>query len=265
MLVFITSCFTLAMEELKFESLLITKTSDLIERKIRQAISEGKLKPGDRLPTEKKMAEQFGVSLVTLREALRSLEIFRLIEKKKGQGGGVFVSKIDNEAMKSSLGHFLSFKNLSPRHLYEVRKIIEPPAIKLAVEKVTPEEIDRLEENVSCCEEKLRKLGDLISEEDFFELDSKNNDFHRMIAETTHNPILTLTLDYVFDFLKGCETTLLVPDLKYSRDNVNDHRNILDCLKQRQGARCEMEMILHLNRLDEYLIALEKAPDGSQK
>jgi GntR family transcriptional repressor for pyruvate dehydrogenase complex len=243
---------------MKFEPLQITKISELVEADIKRAVLNQKLKPGDKLPTEKQMAQQFGVSIVTLREALRALEIIGLIEKKKGQGGGVFISEIGNESIKNSLGHYLSFKDLSHEHLYEVRKIIEPSAIRLAVQKISTDEIEKIEENVLYCEQKLGEVGPLIGEKDFFELDDRNNTFHQLIANATHNPILSLTIDYILDFLEGCETTLLVPDFNYTSKNIMDHRNILEHLKRRDVEKCEQEMIVHLKRLDEYLVALKR-------
>jgi GntR family transcriptional repressor for pyruvate dehydrogenase complex len=248
------------MEKLRFDPFLIQRASAHIEKTIEGAILTRTLKAGDRLPTEKEMASQFGVSLVTLREALRALETFGLIERRKGQGRGIFVSEIGNEAIKASLVRFLNFKELSSQHLYEVRKIIEPPAIKLAVQNMTRGEIQELEENVSYCEEKLSKVEPLIDEKEFFDLDKRNNDFHKVIAKGTHNPILSLTLDYVFDFITGCETSFLVSDIEYSINNVKDHRNILEYLKQKDGEKCEQEMILHLKRLDEYLIEIKNRP-----
>jgi GntR family transcriptional repressor for pyruvate dehydrogenase complex len=256
------------MEGLKFERLSISRASEHIEKKIKEAILNRMLKPGDRLPTEKDMATQFGVSIVTLREALRGLEIFGLIEKRKGLGGGVFISEIDNDSIKASLGHYLSFKYLSPQHLYQVRKIIEPSAIKLAVENITADELGKIEENVSYCEEKMRNVGSVLDEIEFFDLDKKNNDFHRLIAEGTHNPILILTIDYVFDFLWECETNILIPDTNYTMDNIRDHRNILEYLKKGEAEKCEEQMLHHLMRLDEYLLKKEKVlrePEGAAK
>ncbi len=114
----------------------------------------------------------------------------------------------------------MSFKDLSAHHLYEVRQIIEPSAVKLAVQNIMTDELDKLEENVLYCEEKLRGIGPFIDEKDFFDLDDRNNTFHRLIANATHNPILSLTIDYIFDFLKGCETTYLVPDFNYTSENI---------------------------------------------
>lgn len=259
------------MEKLRFEPLSIQRASAHIEKTIKEAILAGTLKAGDRLPTEKEMASQFSVSLVTLREALRALETSGLIQKRKGGRRGIFVSEIDNASIKASLLHFLNFKDLSSQHLYEVRKIIEPSAIKLAVQNITPEEIQKLEENVSYCEEKLNRTGPSIDEKEFFDLDKRNNEFHRIIGESTHNPILSLTLDYVFDFITGCETAFLVSDIQYSMENVKDHRNILECLKQKNAERCEQEMVFHLKRLDEYLMEVKNRSrrsgddDGTQK
>lgn len=251
------------MEQIEFEPLKIGKISEAIEKRLKQDILSKKLKPGSRLPTEKKMAEQFEVSLVTLREGLRALEILGLIEKKKGHGGGIFISKINNDSIKASLEHFLSFKDLSPKHLYEVRKIIEPLTVKLTAERITLDEIKELEENVSYCEQKLTNVETLIKQKEFFDLDSRNNDFHRMIAEDSHNPILGLTVDFVLGFIKGCETNILVPDINYCIDNIMDHRRILEYLKQRDGEKCEKEMILHLKRLDEYLLTLTEGLNKS--
>ena len=246
------------MKKFKFEPLSIRRTSEYIEEKIRETILDGTLKSGDRLFTEKEMAEQFGVSVVTLREALRALETLGLIEKRKGQRGGIFVSEINNESIKASIGYFLIFKDLSAEHLYEVRKIIEPLAIKLAVQKITQEEIEKLKENVSYCEEKLRSIGDVLSEKEFFELDQRNNDFHRMIAESTHNPILSLTIDYIMDFIPECETKLLILDVDYCVQNIKDHRDILEGIKDRDEEECEKRMLHHLERLAEYLANINK-------
>ena len=256
--------FYLYVNLMKFEPLQTTRVSELIEAHIKRAVLDEKLKPGDKLPTEKQMAQQFGVSLVTLREALRALEILGLIEKKKGQGGGAFISEIGNESIKNSLGHYLSFKDLSHEHLYEVRKIIEPSVVRLAAQKISTDEIEKIEENVLYCEQKLGEVRSLIEEKDFFDLDDRNNTFHQLIANATHNPILSLTIDYILDFLEGCETTLLVPDFNYTSENIRDHRNILEHLKRRDGQKCEQEMIVHLKRLDEYLVALKRRTGKSR-
>jgi hypothetical protein len=68
---------------------------------------------------------------------------------------------------------------------------------------------------------------------------------------------LSLTFDYIFDFLRECEGKILVPDNNFSINTVQDHRNILECLKKGEGEKCEIEMALHLRKLDEYLMNIE--------
>lgn len=247
------------MKKLKFEPILVGRASDHIERKIKEAILDGKLRPGFKLPTEKEMAEQFGVSVVTLREALTALQVFGVIEKKKGKGGGNFIAELDNDSIRKYLRHYLSFKNLSIKHLYEVRKIIEPPIIKLAATSINNDEINKLSKNVSDCEEMIRKAGSDFSEKEFFDLDQMNVDFHRIIAESTHNPILILTVDYVFYFLGEVEIKLMVPDLRFSQDTIREHRAIIESLKERDFQRCEREIMIHLEHLDRYLLGMEEA------
>jgi len=139
---------------MKFEPLLTGKVSEHIERKIKEAILDGKLKPGKKLPSEREMAEQFTVSLGSVREALKALQVLGLVEKKKGRLGGIFVSEINSQAVKKSLGNFLVFKELSVKNIYDVRKIIEPQAMKMALNNITGDVVKKLEENVLSFEEK---------------------------------------------------------------------------------------------------------------
>ena len=244
------------MEKPLFKPVQAIRMSEHIQKKIKDAILVGRLKSGDRLPTEKEMAEQFGVSMVTMREALRALQIFGLIEKKKGQGGGVFVARMDNESVKASLGNYLAFQNLSYNHLLEVRTIIEPSFIRLMADKLTNEQVLELEDNVLYCEKRCLDVAPFLTDTDFFDLDQKSIDFHRLLAKMTGNPILSLTLDYVFDFLYDCEREVLAPDAKFIMDNTKDHRKILDYLKLRDWDHAEQAMLEHLKTVNATLAAM---------
>lgn len=255
------------METNLFEPVQTTRISDHIQKKIKDAILEGRLKSGDRLPTEKKMAEQFRVSVVTLREALRSLESMGLIEKKKGKGGGNFVSQMGEDSIKSSLGCYLSFQHLTYHHLLEVRAIIEPSIIRLSAEKLTDEKIQILEENVAYCEKRCQEMLPFLTDADFFDLDQKCVDFHRLLAKVPANPILSLTVDYVFAFLYDCEKEVLAPDAEFIAENTRDHRIILDYLKLRDWDQAEKAMDEHLKAVNKTLAAMGqrrlKIPDVS--
>ena len=92
----------------------------MIEDSIKDLVLTGQLKPGDKLPTEKELGVKFGVSLVTVREALRGLEAFGVIEKKRGRDGGVFISSNGN-SVKDVVFTFLTSRKFSAKDVSEVR------------------------------------------------------------------------------------------------------------------------------------------------
>jgi DNA-binding GntR family transcriptional regulator len=130
----------------------------------------------------------------------------------------------------------------------------------LAIRNITQKEMEKLEENVSYVEEKHKRLGTMLSEQDFFDLDLWNNNFHRLIAKSTHNPILCLTVDYIMDFIPECETRHLFLDVNFSLQNIKEHHDILDALKSGDAEKCAKKMIHHLDRLAAYLV---KVKNGS--
>ena len=82
-----------------FQPIKVERVSEVIENRIKALILGGEIKPGDRLPTEKELSTQFGVSLVTVREALRGLETFGVIRKQRGRGGGIVVTEIESNSV----------------------------------------------------------------------------------------------------------------------------------------------------------------------
>ena len=81
------------MRNFNFRPVKIRRLSETIETSIKDSILAGDLEVGSKLPTEKEISRQFGVSIVTLREALRGLEAYGVIEKKRGKDGGIFVAQ----------------------------------------------------------------------------------------------------------------------------------------------------------------------------
>jgi GntR family transcriptional regulator, transcriptional repressor for pyruvate dehydrogenase complex len=86
-------------KKVEFESVKIRRATDIIENRISRMILNGTIKPGEKLPTEKELSDQFDVSVVTVRQALRGLEVTGMIEKKRGKGGGIYITEIDKSAV----------------------------------------------------------------------------------------------------------------------------------------------------------------------
>ncbi len=251
------------MRKYNFEPISYKKLSQVIESHIRNLILKGEIEPGDRLPSEGDIGKQFGVSLVTVREALKGLETYGLIEKKKGRGGGIFATKPSSRAVKISLFHFLNHKNFSSKDLSELRMIMEPAASRMAATRMSSDNLSRLEANIAHGKALVQAAGTDFSEDDFFKLEKGNIEFHHLIGEATGNPVLILTIEYVLDFLFNFKKMTLTPDPEFSQGIIKDHEAIFSTLKNRDGAAAEQAMAGHLTHVEQYLAGKEgNAPPG---
>jgi GntR family transcriptional repressor for pyruvate dehydrogenase complex len=239
-----------ATESIMFKCAKSNKISEHIIEQVRKAIFEGRLKPGDKLPSERELVENFKVSKATLREALRSLEVLGFLEIRKGASGGPYVTEVDMKKARDSFTNFLHFKNLSLRNLSEVRIILEPHIAEKAATAITEEDLKRLEE---------------LNEESNYDLkndipiEARKNEieFHRIIASVTGNPILMFILDFVENLLIDTKD-ILQPSKEFSQKVLNAHRRIYKALLERNPQKAREEMIRHVREVERDLVATEK-------
>src|SRR3954451_4213288 len=123
--------------------------SEQIARQIRQYLEERHLQPGDRLGTEQELADEFGVSRPTLREALRLLAASQLIRVGRGRAGGIFVARTPNEGMahnvSESISTMLATESVSLSQLLDARMFLEVPLAGLAAANGTEETAAQLQ------------------------------------------------------------------------------------------------------------------------
>ena len=92
-----------------------------------------------------------------------------------------------------------------------------------------------------------------LSEKEFFDIEERNVEFHRLVAEATHNPILVLTVDYVEDFLWSFKKANLSLNYDFARDGIISHRKMYDNIKNGDGEAAEKEMLAHVIWVEDYL------------
>ncbi len=163
-----------------FEEISVEKPSELIIKQIKDLISSGQLKPGDKLPSERKLSEKLGISRLHVRDAIKKLEFYGIV-KIQPQSGTV-ISGLRVPAIQGMLGNIMHLDHFSFHSLVETRVLLEVASAKLAAERRTPNDIQELE---SALETYLRKVkvGETpASDEDMM--------FHLKIAETSKNPVL---------------------------------------------------------------------------
>ncbi len=172
---------------MRFTPVVGTRPAEEIQAQIRNLLATHQLKAGDRLPSERELAEQFSVSRNSVRQALHSLVDSGLLEMKKGSAGGAFIRDGGGDAVMAGISDLYSLGTIQPEHLTEVRILIGVEVVQLACKRCTVEEIDALEENVKLAEQAAR-------DNDFSRRTAINLEFHRMLARMTRNPLLvTLT------------------------------------------------------------------------
>ena len=233
-----------------FKSAKTNKISEHIIEQIREAIFEGRLKPGDRLPHEKELMSDFNVSKATLREALRSLEVLGFLEIRKGASGGPFVTEVDMKKARDCFTNFLHFKNLSITSLSEVRLILEPYIAEKAALGITQEDLKRLEELLKECEYVLKHDIPIVTRKNEIE-------FHRTICSVTGNPILMFILDFVENLLIDTKE-ILKPSKEFSQKVQRAHKRIYNALLRRDAKKAREEMVKHVREVERDLIAIQK-------
>jgi GntR family transcriptional repressor for pyruvate dehydrogenase complex len=239
-----------------FETARQNKTTEIIIGQIRTAILEGRLSPGDRLPPEKRLSEQFQVSKQTLRESMRALEHMGLIDVRKGVGGGAFIVEVDEQVASRSLANYLYFKKLTIENLSELRRIMEPYAAARAAERISPSDLDTLQQlNDSTRANLKKKQWDQVSRDEIA--------FHRLIARQTDNPILILMLDFVETLLEDFKK-ILKPDAGFMASVLMAHEAILEGIADGNAALAAERMRAHVIDVETYLSRLKKSGTGKK-
>lgn len=160
-----------------------TRLGDAVIEKLTQAIMDGRLKPGDPLPSEGRIAEACGISKQIAREAIRDLAAMGVVRIQQGKVARV--RKIDAEP----LGRFFRFAVRGSKEglaeAVELRKVLEPPIARLAAARATPEKIDLLRSALRRMEATLEDVPAWIE---------ADLDFHEAVAELSGNRLLYLQL-----------------------------------------------------------------------
>lgn len=221
------------------------RTFEIIADRIREQLRAGTLRPGDKLPPERTLADQFGTSRNAVREALRSLEHAGLISLHMGAHGGAFITDGDPVAVAQSMQDLMHLGGMSLADVTEARQIIESAIVVAAVERATEADLARLEANVDAVEALVRS-GDLDAKAEL------NMAFHVQLAECTGNPVLILIMRTLMDVLRTVHRPVTVED---TADVIQSRRRFLRHLRDRDAEAATAEMSRHLIRLHELFAA----------
>lgn len=227
-----------------------TRVYEEVADRIRHLIVEGRLKAGDRLPPERELAERFGVSRTSVRDAIRALEMVGLLEPR--QGDGTVVLDLSPDALTQPLASILIHNRALLADLLDVRKMIEPPLAARAAKFATADEVAALREILRRQRQKVAR-GELTTAED--------TEFHYMLARLARNPVALKVLDVLMDLLlESRERSLQRPGRL--QKSLQGHRRILDSISQKDAQAAEAAMRQHLSEIEYILLQSDAAGHG---
>jgi len=210
-----------------------TRASDIAERYLRSLIFSGRLVPGDKLPSERELAAQFGIARITLRAALRSLETVGFLVIKIGSKGGAWIN--DAAIIMARWQEWMKAHEHEIHEMLEFRRVIETQVASLAAMRRTDEELATLEK-VSAPP----RREETVTQWHF--------DFHDALAKAAHNRFLEQAMIEIRGEL--FVPTDWVMTTSRALDIENLHDRILEAVRDRDSERASLEMSRHLDAAD---------------
>jgi GntR family transcriptional repressor for pyruvate dehydrogenase complex len=229
---------------------------DVVIQQIKDLIHGGVLKPGDRLPSEKKIEEKLGIPRGPINRAFRRLETYGIL--KTVPQSGTYVARIGVDALEGLLANVLKLEDQDFQALVDTRRVLEVYAVEQVAQRATDEEIRELEELQKSIAAKI-KDGVTSFDEDMV--------FHLKIAEFSKNPvlksILTLLVSEVIQQFKDFEQSIGKQRvLQRLLQAIQEHEAVIAAVRERNPEDAAESMRLHFQRSNEYRDQVMKKKSG---
>ena len=223
------------------------KTALILAQRIVRDIHRQRLQPGDMLPAERMMMEQYDAGRGTLRESLRYLELQGLLSFKPGPGGGPVVEKPGADSLSATLALLLQFDRAPYRVIAEARSAFEPLMAALAAQRITPERMVELEKSVTDMEDGIEDIAIYLE---------SNENFHDTIAWASGNSLFGFLIDVM---VGSMDLSGAAQGIQYSIRQrhavLRAHTGILEAIRAGDAELAESSMRVHI---DEYVTHAEK-------
>jgi GntR family transcriptional repressor for pyruvate dehydrogenase complex len=224
-----------------FEVIRRNKVYEEVAKQIESLILK-KLKPGDKLPSERELAEMLQVSRSSIRDAIRGLELRGLVEPR--QGAGTIVREITVESMVNPFANALKHRQELVGELLDFRKMLEPPLAARAAIHASPDEISEMEEILHRQEGMLSRGEASIAED---------AEFHYSVALASGNSVVLKVLDILMDLLRDTRQRSLQLEGRPQK-SLAGHRRILAAIKRHDAEAAKSAMRRHIEDVEEIVL-----------
>jgi GntR family transcriptional regulator, transcriptional repressor for pyruvate dehydrogenase complex len=194
-----------------------------VVEQLTESIVKGYHKPGDRLPTEKELGQSFGVGRPAVREALRVLENAGLVFVRPGAGGGAFVKDIGSGDLLSSFETIIRVNRLHISQIFEALLVFEKVVLPLVFERITPEDISRLENSLAAVREAIANKTP----------EPRNLEFYIALAEASKNPLLIVITGVLIDIVRKYLSQMQI-SFERKQQVLRVHEMVLDHIRAKE-------------------------------
>lgn len=227
----------------RFQPVRTRRTFEVVCEQIRRQVSDGTLQVGQRLPSERELAEQFDISRGGVREALRSLELAGLVEARTGAAGGFFIRASGGDGITQAVRDMVAIGQVPTDNITEARIELTCVAIRLACQRATPAELDAIEADIDH-HAALFKAG----------RGSRNTraltEFYRLLAKATHNEVIVMLIDALSEIVR---TLLARIDPQPMPAIIAVRRKVLKHIRAGEAEKACATITAHLRNLNRYL------------
>jgi GntR family transcriptional repressor for pyruvate dehydrogenase complex len=228
-----------------FSPIRSRKLSDEVYRQLVSLISSGELKPGDKIPSERELAADMGISRQSIREALNRAEVMRLIEVRQGEGS--FILSSVNESLKPPLSLIMEKEVERIFDFLEIRKLVEGWCAEKAAVEATADELENMQEIL----DKMKKVAAKDKQWEAMDLA-----LHLSFAKATHNVIAVHIMEALkSNFRPFFKFTKSMPSSERIDVLWQHHYEIFSAIKQKDPVTAKKKVIAHLNFIEEKLKA----------
>jgi GntR family transcriptional repressor for pyruvate dehydrogenase complex len=219
-----------------FREIEFKSPSDLIIRQIRELLSGGVLKPGDRLPSERELAAKFSVGRGHIRKALQKLEFYGILETQPQHG--TVVSGLGVKSLEGLISNMLRLERDDFASLIETRRILETQAAALAAERRLPEDLAAIREAHEDFSRQVERESEGL-EEDLM--------FHLKIAEASGNSILSSLIGLITPDIIQLSRDLHTCEQGRFKEAFQEHERILRAIEAHDAEEAETAMREHMS------------------
>lgn len=222
-----------------FTAVSSNRMSEAIVEQIRTLIRSNRLRPGDRLPSERELCERLGVSRVTVREALRVLEAGGLVEIRVGARGGAFVTKPSSDRLGEGLADLINLAPVTSVEVTEARLVFELGIIPMVIERATEQDIEELRAMTRGHIEALRR-GEYTM--------AMSAEFHNRVGACTHNAAIEMLVrSFHGPLLMSLREAATAAPLMGQRGTF-EHRDFVEAIAERDADKAMAIMQKHIGR-----------------